>query len=74
VIPVHADMGAMTVDFIDVPDTKLNTTGVKGLGEVVCVGAAASIANAVFHATGQRFRKLPIRIDDLFAATAGSAR
>ncbi len=73
VIPVHADMGEMTVDFIDIPDTQLNTAGVKGLGEVVCVGAAASIANAVFHATGHRFRKLPIRIDDVLAATTRGA-
>ncbi|MDB5923800.1 MAG: aldehyde oxidase and xanthine dehydrogenase molybdopterin binding [Betaproteobacteria bacterium] len=64
-IPVNADMGSCEVDFIDEPDLKLNSLGVKGLGEIVCVGAAAAVANAVFHATGRRVRDLPIRIEDL---------
>jgi xanthine dehydrogenase YagR molybdenum-binding subunit len=29
------------------------------------VGVAAAITNAVYHATGIRVRKLPIRIEDL---------
>lgn len=32
----------------------------KGFGEVVLVGIAPAIANAVFHATGRRVRELPI--------------
>jgi xanthine dehydrogenase YagR molybdenum-binding subunit len=64
-IPVNADMGSCEVDFIDEPDLKLNSLGAKGLGEVVCVGAAAAVANAVFHATGKRVRDLPIRIENL---------
>jgi xanthine dehydrogenase YagR molybdenum-binding subunit len=39
--------------------------GARGLGEVACCGAAAAIANAVFHATGRRVRDLPIRIEKL---------
>jgi CO/xanthine dehydrogenase Mo-binding subunit len=31
-------------------------------------GAAAAVANAVFAATGQRIRRLPIRAADLRAA------
>jgi xanthine dehydrogenase YagR molybdenum-binding subunit len=38
---------------------------VKGLGELGNVGTAAAVANAVFHATGKRIRKLPIRVEDL---------
>ncbi|MEU6783839.1 molybdopterin cofactor-binding domain-containing protein [Nonomuraea angiospora] len=38
---------------------------VKGLGEVVIVGVAPAIANAVFHATGRRVRELPITADAL---------
>ena len=29
------------------------------------VGVAAAIANAVYHATGVRVRKVPIRIEDV---------
>jgi xanthine dehydrogenase YagR molybdenum-binding subunit len=32
------------------------------------VGTAAAIANAVYHATGTRLRKLPIRIEDVLTA------
>jgi xanthine dehydrogenase YagR molybdenum-binding subunit len=64
-VPVNADIGEIDVDFIDVPDPRLNDVGVKGLGEVALVGVAAAIANAVYHATGRRVRRLPIRVDDL---------
>jgi xanthine dehydrogenase YagR molybdenum-binding subunit len=37
----------------------------KGIGEVCCVGTAAAIANAVYHATGVRVRDLPITLDKL---------
>lgn len=65
VVPVNADIGQIEVDFIDQPDTRLNASGVKGLGEVVMVGVAPAIANAVFHATGRRVRDLPIRYEHL---------
>jgi xanthine dehydrogenase YagR molybdenum-binding subunit len=35
------------------------------VGEVSLVGASAAIANAIFHATGKRIRRMPIRIEDL---------
>ena len=66
VVPVNADIGSIEVDFIDRPDFKFNSVGVKGLGEVSMTGVAAAIANAVFHATGRRIRDLPIRIEHLF--------
>ncbi len=64
-VPVNADIHGFEVDFIDEPDLRFNSVGARGLGEVVCVGAAAAIANAVFHATGVRVRDLPIRIEKL---------
>lgn len=64
-IPVNADIGEIEVDFIDEPDLRFNPLGVKGLGEVAMVGVAPAIANAVFHATGRRHRRLPIRIEDV---------
>jgi xanthine dehydrogenase YagR molybdenum-binding subunit len=38
---------------------------VKGIGEIALVGVAPAIANAVFHATGQRVRELPITLERL---------
>jgi len=64
-VPVNADAPDVAVEFVEVPDTVVNPLGVKGLGEVGMVGAAAAIANAVFHATGYRARELPIRIEHL---------
>ncbi|MEN3267872.1 MAG: hypothetical protein V7646_4766 [Pseudonocardia sp.] len=29
------------------------------------VGVAGAVANAVHHATGRRFRRLPIRLEDV---------
>ena len=49
-------------------DHDVNPAGIKGLGELANVGTAAAIANAVYHATGQRIRKLPIRIENLLSA------
>lgn len=65
VLPVNADIGAIEVEFIDKPDTRFNSAGAKGLGEVAMTGVGAGIANAVFHATGRRLRDLPIRIEHL---------
>ena len=39
--------------------------GIKGIGEIGITGAAAAIANAVYHATGRRVRDLPITLDKL---------
>lgn len=65
VVAVNADVGTIEVGMIDEPDPMANETGLKGLGEVVMVGASAAIANAVFHATGLRVRHMPIRVEDL---------
>jgi xanthine dehydrogenase YagR molybdenum-binding subunit len=62
-VPVNADIQQIDVDFIDEPDLLFNDVGVKGVGELALVGVAAAIANAVFHATGQRHRRLPIRLE-----------
>jgi xanthine dehydrogenase YagR molybdenum-binding subunit len=64
-VPVNADIPPCEIEFIDEADYRLNSTGVKGVGEVATVGVAGAIANAVFHATGKRIRNLPIRIEKL---------
>jgi xanthine dehydrogenase YagR molybdenum-binding subunit len=66
-IPVNADIGDYTVEFIDAPDFTFNPVGAKGLGEVSMVGVAGAIANAAYHATGRRLRRLPIRLEDFHA-------
>jgi xanthine dehydrogenase YagR molybdenum-binding subunit len=63
----NADVPVIEVDWVDDPDTH-DPTGIKGLGEIGIVGAAAAIANAVWHATGVRHRDLPIRPDRVLLA------
>ena len=60
-----ADVGDVDAAWVDDPDDELNPMGAKGIGEIGIVGTAAAVANAVHHATGIRFRSLPIQPDDL---------
>lgn len=64
-IPVNADTPSVKVILVSEEDHDVNPAGVKGLGELGNVGTAAAISNAVYHATGIRIRKLPIRIEDV---------
>jgi CO/xanthine dehydrogenase Mo-binding subunit len=63
-VAVNADVRDIDVIFTGDPDP-INPIGVKGIGEVAIVGVAPAIANAVFHATGQRIRSLPITAEQL---------
>jgi xanthine dehydrogenase YagR molybdenum-binding subunit len=47
------------------PDPAINAIGCRGIGEIGITGAAAAVANAVYHATGKRVRDLPITPDKL---------
>ena len=60
-----ADIESIEAHWIDEEDADLNPMGSKGIGEIGIVGTAAAVANAVFDATGQRVRDLPIRLDRL---------
>ncbi|MFT3883305.1 MAG: xanthine dehydrogenase family protein molybdopterin-binding subunit [Gemmatales bacterium] len=64
-VATHADVPKLEVHFLDYPDTHLNEFGARGIGEIGLAGTAAAIANAVYHATGVRVRKLPIKIEHL---------
>ncbi len=64
-VPVNADIPDIDVHFVGEPDLAFNPMGSRGLGEIGITGTAAAIANAVFHATGIRVRKLPITLDKL---------
>ncbi len=63
--PVNADVPIIEVAFIDKPDYNLNPSGAKGLGEVGIIGTAVAIGNAIYNATGKRFRNLPITPDHI---------
>jgi xanthine dehydrogenase YagR molybdenum-binding subunit len=64
-VPTNADVGSINVHWIDEDDRHVSPIGAKGIGEIGITGAAAAIANAVFHATGKRVRDLPITLDKL---------
>ncbi len=63
-VPVHLDVPEIDVMWTDIPDPQ-SPLGARGIGEIGITGAAAAIANAVFNATGQRVRDLPITLDKL---------
>jgi xanthine dehydrogenase YagR molybdenum-binding subunit len=67
-VPVNADIKQVDVILVPEIDRDVNPAGVKGLGELANVGTAAAVANAVYHATGNRIRRLPIRIESLLSA------
>jgi xanthine dehydrogenase YagR molybdenum-binding subunit len=64
-VPVNADVPSVEVILLAEQDDHLNPAGVKGIGELGNVGTNAAICNAIFHATGQRIRKLPVRLENL---------
>jgi len=59
-VPVNADIPDMEIMWIDEPDFNASPVGAKGIGEIGITGVAAAIANAIYHATGRRYRDLPI--------------
>ncbi len=64
-VPVSADVPSVEAIMVPEDDPYVNALGVKGVGEVGITGTVGAIANAVWHATGKRTRRFPIRIADL---------
>jgi xanthine dehydrogenase YagR molybdenum-binding subunit len=64
-VPVNADVPSLRAIYLSGDDPEANPIGVKGLGEIVIVGIAPAIGNAVFHATGRRVRDFPITAEAL---------
>ncbi len=64
-VPVNADIPELEAFFVEERDDHVNPLGAKGIGEVGYVGVAAAVANAAYHATGKRIRRLPITLDKL---------
>ncbi|MEU3204636.1 xanthine dehydrogenase family protein molybdopterin-binding subunit [Streptomyces cyaneofuscatus] len=72
-VATHADVPDIEADWVEDHDPD-DPVGIKGVGEIGIVGAAAAVANAVWHATGVRHRNLPIRPDRILAASAPEPR
>src|SRR3981189_3480687 len=64
-VPVNADVPSLEALMIEETDPHVNALGIKGIGEIGVTGSAGAVANAVWHATGVRLRRFPIRIDEL---------
>ena len=67
-VPVNLDIANIDVIFLPEDDKIANEMGVKGIGELGITSVAASIANAIFNATGKRMRHLPITPEKLIEA------
>ena len=72
-VAVNADVGAVEAVFLDETDDKGNPLGIKGIGELGICGAGASVANAVYNATGVRVREFPITLDKVFPGIPATA-
>ncbi len=66
-MPVNADIPDIQTYLVPNDDQQANPLGARGLGELPMVGVAPAVANAVYHATGRRVRRVPIRIEDVLA-------
>ncbi len=67
-IPTNADIGIVDVTVLNIPDTKFNPLGARGIGEIGITGSAAAINNAIYNATGKRIRDYPITPDKIMEA------
>jgi xanthine dehydrogenase YagR molybdenum-binding subunit len=64
-VPVNADVPSLEALIVEEHDPYVNALGIKGVGEIGITGSAGAVANAVWHATGIRPRRFPIRLEDL---------
>ncbi len=63
-VPVCADTPPLLdLSWLGLADVHMPGLHARGLGEIGVVGTPAAVANAVYHATGRRVRKLPITVD-----------
>ena len=69
-VPVNADAPSLEALLIHEDDAFVNALGVKGVGEIGITGTVGAVANAVWHATGVRVRRFPVRIETIMAPTA----
>ncbi|MFA6154110.1 xanthine dehydrogenase family protein molybdopterin-binding subunit [Mesorhizobium sp.] len=63
-VPAHLDVPPIEIIWTDIADPH-TPMGAHGVGEIGITGTGASVANAVFNATGKRIRDLPLTLDKL---------
>ena len=67
-VAVNRDVNIVDVTVLNIPDTKFNPQGARGIGEIGITGGMAAIANAIYNATGKRLRQYPMTPDKLMSA------
>ncbi len=72
-VATNADIPEMECVFVQYPDLHLNEYGARGIGEIGLAGVASALTMAVYHATGVRVRKLPVRMEGLMAGVRDAA-
>lgn len=71
VVPTMLDAPEIEIHMIDRADNLINNLGSKGVGEPPIIPTAAAIVNAVYHATGIRFHRIPLTRERVLDALAG---
>jgi hypothetical protein len=64
IVPSNADIPELNVLFVCEFDEEAKPFRRQGLGELTVVSVAPALANAVYHATGERIRDLPITVEN----------
>ena len=68
-MPTTLDLPMIDAVIIEVPNPR-HPYGLRGVGEGPIIPPLAAVANAVYHATGARLRKLPLTPGAVLAALA----
>jgi CO/xanthine dehydrogenase Mo-binding subunit len=68
-MPTALDLPMIETIIVEVPNPA-HPYGVRGVGETPIVAPPATVANAIYHATGVRMRELPISPPKLWKALA----
>jgi xanthine dehydrogenase YagR molybdenum-binding subunit len=71
-VPVHADIPAQDVVFLDELDDKSSPMKAKGVGELGICGAGAAVTNAIYNACGVRVRDYPLTLDKIIEASSSA--
>lgn len=67
-VSTSADIPYIDCSFLNYPDTNFSEYGARGVGEIGLTGVASALTMAVYHASGVRVRRLPVRVEDLLRA------